>query len=78
MASFTPRTSDVTTCEGHYIAVENENGLQLYGHSRPDDFLITLGQEADTRAHPRRHLHPLTPAKDRFSRRLPTLYDPTS
>jgi hypothetical protein len=47
MASFTPRTSDVTTCEGHDIAVENENGLQLYGHSRPDDFLITIGQEAD-------------------------------
>ncbi|MEV5498701.1 hypothetical protein AB0M50_25205 [Nonomuraea fuscirosea] len=33
--------------EGHYIAVEHENGLQLYGHSRPDDFLITIGLEGD-------------------------------
>ncbi|MEV5556304.1 hypothetical protein AB0L44_21850 [Nonomuraea wenchangensis] len=33
--------------QGHYIAVEHENGLQLYGHSRPDDFLITIGREAD-------------------------------
>jgi hypothetical protein len=33
--------------EGHYIAVEHENGLQLYGHSRPDDFLMAIGVEAD-------------------------------
>ncbi|MER6946814.1 hypothetical protein ABT294_22550 [Nonomuraea sp. NPDC000554] len=33
--------------QGHYIAVEHENGLQLYGRSRPDDFLITIGREAD-------------------------------
>ncbi|GGT43958.1 hypothetical protein ACFFV7_33140 [Nonomuraea spiralis] len=33
--------------QGHYIAVEHENGLQLYGHSRPDDFLITISLAAD-------------------------------
>jgi hypothetical protein len=29
--------------QGHYISGENENGLQLYAHSRPDDFLISIG-----------------------------------
>jgi hypothetical protein len=33
--------------EGHNITAEHENGLQLFGHSRPDDFLITIGRVAD-------------------------------
>ncbi|MEQ4719508.1 hypothetical protein [Nonomuraea sp. B19D2] len=32
--------------QGHYIQAESENGLQLYGRSRPDDFLITIGRSA--------------------------------
>ncbi|MEV0614035.1 hypothetical protein AB0I81_11990 [Nonomuraea sp. NPDC050404] len=33
--------------EGHYISGENKEGLQLYGRSRPDDFLMAIGWEAD-------------------------------
>ncbi|GAA1738423.1 hypothetical protein [Nonomuraea bangladeshensis] len=33
--------------QGHYISGQHENGLQLYGHSRPDDFLISIGWAAD-------------------------------
>ncbi|MFG6192513.1 hypothetical protein [Nonomuraea sp. JJY05] len=29
--------------QGHYIEAQSENGLQLYGRSRPDDFFITIG-----------------------------------
>ncbi|MEV5590922.1 hypothetical protein AB0L05_35655 [Nonomuraea pusilla] len=32
--------------QGHFISGENENGLQLYAHSRPDDFLISIGWAA--------------------------------
>lgn len=32
--------------QGHYISGEHQNGLQLYGHSRPEDFLITIGWAA--------------------------------
>ncbi|MGW6497473.1 hypothetical protein [Nonomuraea angiospora] len=30
--------------QGHHIQAESENGLQLYGRSRPDDFYITIGR----------------------------------
>lgn len=32
--------------QGHYISGEHENGLQLYGRSRPDDFLMSIGRVA--------------------------------
>ncbi|MFC4006003.1 hypothetical protein ACFOY2_02130 [Nonomuraea purpurea] len=32
--------------QGHHISGQNENGLQLYGRSRPDDFLISIGWAA--------------------------------
>ncbi|RSN08335.1 hypothetical protein DMB42_19985 [Nonomuraea sp. WAC 01424] len=32
--------------QGHDISGENENGLQLYAHSRPDDFLMSIGWAA--------------------------------
>ncbi|MEV4568571.1 hypothetical protein AB0K12_32790 [Nonomuraea sp. NPDC049419] len=33
--------------EGHYISGQNESGLQLYAHSRPEDFLMAIGWAAD-------------------------------
>ncbi|MFG2073243.1 hypothetical protein [Nonomuraea maritima] len=32
--------------EGHHISAEAGNGLQLYGRTRPDDFLVTIGWTA--------------------------------
>ncbi|MGW4411577.1 hypothetical protein ACWEJ6_46655 [Nonomuraea sp. NPDC004702] len=32
--------------QGHDISGESVNGLQLYAHSRPDDFLISIGWAA--------------------------------
>ncbi|MFI6740118.1 hypothetical protein ACIBI9_44955 [Nonomuraea sp. NPDC050451] len=29
--------------QGHSIEAQSDNGLQLYGRSRPDDFFITIG-----------------------------------
>ncbi|MEV4580636.1 hypothetical protein AB0K16_46155 [Nonomuraea jabiensis] len=29
--------------QGHYIQAESENGLQLYGRSRPEDFFMSIG-----------------------------------
>lgn len=33
--------------EGHYISGHNESGIQLYAHSRPEDFLMAIGWAAD-------------------------------